>query len=237
MFWLAHLSGHILLSFVIWFLNRKHYLARGTVIKASSWKWLKKHWKRLLWKSISILPRSLVEKKLFWQSIFLPLFHLIMHIDVYPGTSGHCFTSDFKWLMHLPYPMSPILHTPARFVFSDPVKLFLNMHFWSKSTWCGVKKARPLKTVYNFRVKWEPCASPFTNKMTMPTSPTQIMMHMHISWGNLYFKCKINDLRHCSLHNQHGICLEHHKNGEKHPTSTQSWICFFKWHHLNYSSS
>lgn len=129
------------------------------------------YWKKLLlWKCISILPVSL-EEKCFWQSVFSP-FHLIMHIDIYTGTSAAASlllsnqpsTSPAPWL-HPPVP-----HLPS--LFSLFSLLIFQLNFWSKDNCCRVKRQiackpeLPLPLV--LLTKWQ-CHNPAENTDTHRT--------------------------------------------------------------------
>ena len=116
------------------------------------------YWKKLLlWKCISILPVSL-EEKCFWQSVFYP-FHLIMHIDIYPGTSA---AASLLLLNQLSTNAAPRLHPTVPHlpnVFSLFSLLIFQINFWSKDNCCRVKRPiawqpeRPLPLV--LLSKWQ----------------------------------------------------------------------------------
>lgn len=122
-------------------------------------------WKRLLlWKCISILPVS-PEEKCFWQSVFY-LFHLIMHIDIYPGTSAIALllvlnqgsTSPTSWLQFSTHPPQTCL--------VYVLCLFFKLTVEARRTGTGWKHKIPEHANHKLEGKWEPFVSFSANRRT-----------------------------------------------------------------------
>lgn len=139
-------------------------------------------WKRLLlWKCISILPVS-PEEKCFWQSVFY-LFHFIMHIDIYPGTSAVALllvlnqgsTSPTSWLQFSTHPPQTCL--------VYVLCLFFKLTVEARRTGTGWKHKIPEHANHKLEGKWKPFASFSANRRIM-SSPTWKHRHTQDIYPN-----------------------------------------------------
>lgn len=115
-------------------------------------------------------------RKMLLTVYILPLFHLIMHIDIYPGTPAvavliwsQLSTCPFLWLQFPQHPLSWF----SLFVL---IYLFFNLIFEARINVAEWKHKYPEKLEYNSGSKWEPfalvlltkwqCHNPNENKHT-----------------------------------------------------------------------